>query len=79
MAQVAAGTRIHGGDQLKLRRKIRLPRRARNRDPAGFERFAQDFQHAPLELGKFVEEQDAVMGKRYFTGTRRAAAVIFCN
>jgi hypothetical protein len=47
---------------------------ARDRDAAGFQRLAQDFEHAALELGQFVEEQHAVMGQRDFAGAWIAAA-----
>src|SRR5690242_368371 len=38
IAAVAAGTRIHGGDQLKARREFDLARRARDRHAAGLDR-----------------------------------------
>jgi hypothetical protein len=50
----AARARIHRRDELEARRKIGLMRRARNRDLARFERLAQHFEHAPVELGQLV-------------------------
>ena len=48
--------------------------RARNRNSAGFERFAQRFQHFPAELGKLVQKEHAVVRERYFAGARVAAS-----
>ena len=48
---LSAGAGIHGGDELKAGREVCLPRRAGDGDAARFERFAQHFQHAAIELG----------------------------
>src|ERR1700681_141585 len=63
VAEIATGTRVHRRDQLEARRKFRLARRTRNRNRAGFQRFAKHFQDAPLEFRQFIEEQYAVMGQ----------------
>jgi hypothetical protein len=34
-----------------------------------FERLAHDFKHVAREFGEFIEEEQAVMGERDFTGT----------
>ena len=61
----SAGTGVHRGDQLHARREIGLLRGPRNRYDAGFERFAQHFEHVAVEFGQFVEEQHAVVSQRY--------------
>ena len=71
---MAAGARIHRSDELELRREIGLARRARDMDAATFERLAQGFEHAPIELGQLVEEQNALVRERDFARTRHAAA-----
>ena len=50
VAVIAARAGVHGGYQLKARGEFNLPRRARHADPAGFQRFAQNFQHVPFEF-----------------------------
>ena len=71
---VAARTRIHRRDELELRRKLRLARRARDRDAARFERLAQHLEHVAVELRQLVEEQHAVMRERDLARPRIAAA-----
>ena len=75
VAVVSARTRVHRGDQLEVRWKVGLPRGARDGDVAGFHRLAQHVEHAPVELRKFVEEQDPAMRQRNLAGARHAAAV----
>jgi len=70
----SAGTGIHCGDQLKAGWKFRLARRPRDRNGAGLERFAQDFEDAPVEFRQFVEEQHAMVRERYFARARVTAA-----
>lgn len=72
-----AGAGIHRRDQLELCRKFGLARRARNVDATVFERLAQRFEHAAVEFGEFVEEQNALMRERNFARTRYAAACKF--
>ena len=43
-------------------------------DFSAFERFAQNLDGASVELGEFVEEQDAVVRQRDFTRLRVTAA-----
>jgi hypothetical protein len=75
MAEIAARAGIHRRDQLEARGEIGLPCRARNGDVARLERFAQYLQYFSIEFRKLIEEKDAVMGERYFSGTGRTAAV----
>ena len=63
VAQVAARTGVHGGNELKARRKLALHRRARDADLPGLQRFAQRFQSAARKFEEFVEEQHAVVGQ----------------
>jgi len=58
---VATGTGIHCRDELKTGRVIRLRIGTGHGNLAGFERFAQRFEHAAVEFGQLVEKQDAVM------------------
>lgn len=75
MAKVAAWTGVHCGHQLEARREVGLACRTRNRDLAGFERFAQDFQHFSIEFWQFIQEEYAAMRQRNLTWPRRAATV----
>lgn len=59
-----AGAGVHRGDELEAGREFGTPRRARNADPAGLQRFAQRFEHAAIELGQLVEEEHSVVGER---------------
>lgn len=74
VAAPAARARIHRGDQLARRRKIRLQRGARDRDAAGLERLAQRLEHVPVEFRQFVEEQHAQVCERDLARLRRIAA-----
>jgi len=75
VSEPAAGAGVHRRHQLEASRKVGLVRRARDRDLARLERLAQHFQHAPVELRQFVEEEHAVVGQRDLARTRRAPAV----
>ena len=74
MAEVAAGARVHRGDELEARGKVGLARRARDGDAARLERLAQHFEHVAAELRQLVEEEHAVVRERDLAGTRRRAA-----
>jgi hypothetical protein len=71
---VAAGAGIHRGDQLEFGRKFGMAGGAGNMHTAGFQRLAQGFQHLAVELGQFIEKQDALMGQADFAGARWIAA-----
>ena len=58
-ARKAAGAGVHGGNQLKARRKFGPLRGTRNGDVAAFQRLAQCFQGAAGKFGKFVQKQHA--------------------
>jgi hypothetical protein len=70
-AQEATATGVHGGDQLEARRELGAPRRARDRDGSGLQRFSQGLQRGPGELGEFVEKQHAVVRQRDLARPRR--------
>src|SRR5438874_10856765 len=74
MPQIAAGAGVHRTDQLESRRILGLACRARNRDAAGFERFAQGFEYLAVEFRQLVQKQHAVVRQRSFAGARIAAA-----
>lgn len=74
IARPAARTGIHRGHQLEARREFALPRRARDGDDAGLQRFAQDFQRAAIPFGQFVEKEDAVVRQRDLARPRLCAA-----
>jgi len=59
---------------LESRGILHLQRRARNRDDAGLERFAQALEHAAVELGQLVEKQHAAMREAHLARTRLRTA-----
>ncbi len=73
------GTGIHRGHELEARGELRLARRPRNHDVPGFERLAQHFEHAAVELRQLVEEQHAVVRERDLARPRVAAATDECD
>lgn len=77
VTEKAAGAWIHGGDQLKPGRKIRLPGGSGNRDAAGLQRFAQHLQHLSVEFRQLVQEQHAPVRQRNLTWPGNASAVVF--
>ena len=70
---MAARAGVHGGNQLEFGRKLRLPGGSRNMDRAGFQWFAQGFEHFTVELGQLVEKKNAFMSEGNFAGSRRIA------
>src|SRR5437763_1959671 len=65
-ARVSARTaraEVHRRDELEARGKHRAPRRAGNADDAVLEWLPKRLERRPRELGKLVEEQDAVVGE----------------
>ncbi len=74
-AVIAAGAGVHGGDHNEVGGKPQRALGAGDGDGAFFEGLADHFEDVALELGEFVEEEDAVMGQAEFAGARvRAAA-----
>ena len=74
IAEIAARTGIHRRDQHELGGKRHAARRARNRDPAVFERLAHYFQCRAFELGQLIEKKNAVMREAHFARIRNCAA-----
>ena len=70
----AAAARIHGRDELEPRRIDDPMVGARDGDLARLDRLAQAVESLRLELGQFVQEQNAVVGERNLAGPRMGAA-----
>ncbi len=64
VAKVAKRTRIHRTQHLKMGRVIDMARAARDRDTSAFQRLAHHLEHAPVEFGELIEEQDSAVGER---------------
>lgn len=75
LAEIAAGTGVHGGDQLKAGRELDPLSGAGDPDPPVFQGFAQALEDAAGEFGEFIEKQDAMMSERNFAGAGWIAAV----
>ena len=71
---VAAGAGIHGRDQHEVRRIGDGIGRTGDGHRALLQRLTQDFERLPLELGKLVQKQHAMMGKAHLPGMRRHTA-----
>jgi len=78
VAAPAAGAGIHRGDELRPGRKFNLSAGAGNCNLTIFQRLAQHFEHAPVELRQFVEEQHAQMSQGNFAGQRWVTAADQC-
>lgn len=76
VAMIAAGTGVHGCDQLYAGWKLGAPGRPRDGDATAFQGLPQGLQHAFLELGQFVEEQHPVVGQADLAGPGCAAAAV---
>jgi hypothetical protein len=74
VTQVTAGAGVHGGNQLKTRRKAGALSGARNMNLSGFQRFAQDLEHRAWKFWEFVEKEHSAMGETDFPGARLRAA-----
>jgi hypothetical protein len=61
VSEVPARARVHGCHQLKARRELRVTRCARDHDVTRLEWLAQHFEYVTIELGQFVQEQDAIV------------------
>lgn len=72
---MAAGAGIHGRDELKARGKFAALGGSGDGDLAGLQRLAQRLQRTARELGKFIEEEHAVVGLRNLAGARWRASV----
>src|SRR5690348_3634582 len=60
VSKVTARAGIHGGNQLKPCREIRLACGPGNSYPPRFQRFAQHLKHFAIELRQFIEEQHPI-------------------
>jgi len=58
---ISAGTRIHRGNQLKLRGELATAPEPRHDYRAAFQRFAQGLECIARKFRQLVEEQDAAM------------------
>lgn len=74
VAQVAAGARVHRGDEHEAARERDLAGAAGDGDVAVLERLAKHLEGAAFELGQFVEEEHAVVGEGDFAGAGDGAA-----
>ncbi|GFO59110.1 hypothetical protein GMST_14350 [Geomonas silvestris] len=74
---VAAGARIHGGNEHDSRRVGDAGEGAGDGDPAVLHGLAQHLEDMLLELGKLVQEKDAVVRERDLAWLRGIAAVTF--
>jgi hypothetical protein len=74
VSQVAAGTRVHGGDEHEVGGERRGCEGAGDGDDAAFEGLTEHFEAAAVELGEFVEKEDAVVGEGDFARGGRGAA-----
>src|SRR5690606_7271934 len=61
VAEMAAAAGVHRRDELDARRESDMGVGARDADFARLQRLAQRIEHAALEFGKLVEEEDAEM------------------
>src|SRR5450756_766108 len=70
----ATWTRVHRCDKQKMSRIRQGLTHARNGDGTTLEGLAQDLQDIPVELGQLVHEQDAPVGERDLTRSRRGSS-----
>ena len=70
LAEMTAGARVHCGDQLEACGKAGAMAGAGDMDVAAFQRLAQGFEHATVELRQLVEKKHAVMRERDFAPGR---------
>ena len=73
-AIVAARAGIRGAPHHEARRKYHRLRRAHDRDARILERLSHGVEHVARELKEFIEEEDATMRERDFTGTWAGSA-----
>lgn len=74
VGEVTAGTGVEGADEHELGGEGDGHFGAGDVDAAVFHGLAEDFECAALELGEFVEEEDAVVGEADFSGLGNGAA-----
>jgi hypothetical protein len=71
---IAAGTGIHGGDEDEVGGESRAAAGPADGHLAFLERLVQNLERLAIELGHFVEEEDALVGHADFARLGRAAA-----
>ena len=74
VVEVAAGTGIHCRGEHECCRKAERHGGAGDGHAAIFERLAQHFQDIAGKFGKFIEEENTVMGERNFAGAGNDSA-----
>ena len=70
VAEVAAGTGVHGRREHETCRKGEAHGGPAQRDDAVLQRLAQHLEHVPAELGQLVQEQHAAVGQADLAGAR---------
>ena len=74
VVEVAARAGVHGGGQHEASRKAEAHGRPGDRDGVVFEGLTHHFEDVPGELGQFIEEEEAIVGKGDFAGPGHDAA-----
>ena len=74
IAEVSARAGVHRRDEHELGRERDRAGRARNRNPAVFQRLAHHFESRAFELRQLVEKEDAVVGEAHFARRRNGRA-----
>ena len=74
MVIIATWAGIHRGYQHETGRIVYGKAGSGYRDVAVFQRLPEDFQYIAVELGQFVEEENAVVGKADFSRLRVGAS-----
>src|SRR5712692_1679710 len=74
VAEIAAGTRVHGGSQHEAGGKGYGDRSARYRHGTILQRPAHYLQYIALKLRQFIQKEHAVVAERHLAGPRYGAA-----
>ena len=74
VVEIAARTRIHGGDEHEAGGKAERHGGARDGDRVVFQRLAHHLQHVARKLGQLVQKEDAVVGQADLAGAGDDAA-----
>ena len=74
IAEITAGTGVHGRDEHETTRQRNLASAARDGHLAVFQRLAHDLEGGALELRQLVEKQHAMVGQGDLAGTGNGAA-----
>ena len=79
MVVIAAGTRVHGGDQHEIGRIIDAISCSADCNFAVFEGLAHDFQDGALKFRQFVKKKHSIGGQGDFPGMRECSSSDQCN